>query len=156
MKMSSRTKATLWTSAFCVVLASTFFVLAPSRKISRDYQIAGRRCLSAIEHWKEVEYENRDVAELRVNADCSEANNHRDNEWDTKADQFLKNYATAVHYSNSLHRPSYMPSGDSLAQFCREHGCDSLYEQCKKESLMFESGVAPRNSLCRNIAAEDK
>ena len=152
--------------------------------MSQDFLVAGRKAVLAIDEYHEASSgEARRVSSVRVATFTGEADLNRANEWDKEAVQFLKNYKVAIWYVHIMDDASDtseplspdmlkgVPPDELLkyhqeilrtqqadakfVKFCMDHGCKQLYEVCKEEAKMFDTGIVPRNSRCRNIADED-
>src|ERR1700758_5080660 len=93
--------AVLISCALLAVIAA--LILMPQHKMSRDFLVAGRRCLAAIEKFHDATgYEERDWANRLASVPCEDAKANRANDWDTAAAELLHNYATAVGYVHTL------------------------------------------------------
>jgi len=115
--------------------------------MSHDVLVKGRLALQALEHAPELHGFERTVENDHAATLFHEAEANRASDSDKRAVRFLQNYATAIHYVEVW-------TNDD--DFCGQHHCRQLYETCKQESKMFDSGFVPSTSQCRNMAAEDK
>lgn len=115
--------------------------------MSHDLLVNGRLALQAIEHAHELDGFARTVENDRGYQLFHEAEANRANDSDRRALIALQHYATAIGYIQTF------PNDEG---FCGEHHCQLLYETCKREMKMFDSGFVPSTSHCRDMAAEDK
>jgi len=115
--------------------------------MSQDVLVKGRLALESLERAHELTGLAHDLENDRGAKLFHEAEANRANEPDKRAVTFLQNCATATGYVETF---------PNDAGFCGDHHCQRLYEICKRESKMFDSGFVPSTSDCRDMAAEDK
>ena len=115
--------------------------------MSHDVLVKGRLALQSIEHAHGLDGFARTVENDRGARLFYEAQASRANDSDKRALVALQNYATAIGYIQRF------PNDEG---FCESHHCQQLYEICKAEMKIFDSGFVPSTSDCRDMAAEDK
>jgi hypothetical protein len=126
---------------------SAFAIYKSQHTMSRDFLVRGRLALEGFDRVHESDASDNDLANARANMLYHDAAANRANSSDKLALTALQNYATVIGYVHIFPKDS---------GFCAAHHCQQLYEICKSEMKMFDSGFVPSTSQCRDISAEDK